>query len=160
MDNRTSKKVMLLKNIIGFLTALVLFITVTYAAGENIPGKIEGYFFPVTKSVKFWTEKHYHNSSEIHYAPALILANGVMEKKRDCQFISMEVVIFDNLGNSAVVEVDNLEGTKIRDVGFHLYGPWIIRAPFDDTIIRNLHVHIYVTHRCHIFWKTVSPFLE
>jgi hypothetical protein len=157
MDYFYPKKVKLLKHIIGSVIGFMLFLVFVFAVNDNIFGKIEGYFFPVTQTTVFRispSEDDVYDKEGVKY----IKLQGELNKLRACAFVRMEAVVTDLKDHQTVAEIYFLEDEKIRHIGKQPWGPWLIRMPFDDIVRRNQIISITAYHSCHPGWLTVTKF--
>lgn len=157
MDKFALDKITILRNIIGFVGGLILFFGFVIAQHNNALGSIEGKFFPVATATAF----HLAQSNDVVYevpGAKLTAMSGVMNKFRECTFIKMEAIVSDPAGHETISEVFYLEDDKIRHVGVHKWGPWLIRVPFKNVANNNHLIHLIAYHQCHPFWQTITHF--
>ena len=139
---------------IGFIGGLLLFLLFVATFNNNWPGKVEGYFFPVSTITEFKVERA-DDTYEQRDANYTIL-RGELVKTRACEFLGIEARIIDRRDHASTITVEVLEPDKIRHIGKHTWGPWLIQVPYSNIVNHNLRIELITHHRCHPFWHTVS----
>lgn len=136
MDNIDFKR-SIIKHIIGAVVGFGLFLILSHSLVNNYFGKVEGYFFPVANITSFKVVPSNENYFDINKNELTVLS-GHLHKKRDCNFVQVDVYLLDNEGRSIPVAMYSLEPEKIRKPGDHVWGPWIIKVGFEDLTHLNL----------------------
>lgn len=130
-------------SIAGAISAFVVyFITATAPA-------IEGRLYPVAKATGYNTELAAGGDTTRIY--------GVMEKYRNCEFISMTAYLTGMDGNAVIAPITVNESIRLRPEGSFEWGPWFIRLPIWEA---DTHFRVITVHQCHPLWVTRSVFLD
>lgn len=110
---------------------------------SSLPGKLEGYLFPVVSKITVdKTEPHGKFS---------ILFWGHFTKIRNCTFEDVKWVLVDSEGNEVRLAVTFMEGEQLRVSGNQSFGPWKISISAEKLKTRT---RADVYHTCHALWIT------
>lgn len=102
----------------------------------QLPGIIEGKFFPVVKNFKLERITEINDGIEIY---------GSFTKERNCNFIELQAYF-----NGNKIEFSIREDGKLRKPGDQSFGPWFLPIKQEELSKSS----IYVVHQCHRFWET------
>ena len=131
------------------LTSMILLF---WAAGKLGP-YVEGYFWPVAVATQ--VSLHHHDDDTLENWTVL---EGMMDKRRSCDFRSMRGFLIDPDTNLDVIApIDTQESVKLRQPGDHSWGPWRVFSPVFEVEKKGKFI-IETWHECHPFWLTRSVF--
>lgn len=113
----------------------------------SLAPSIEGRLFPVVDETRFTIIEDAED-------PGWSRAWGESRRVRECNFVGAE---FRLVVGSRFTIVDHVfeETAKVRDDGWFDFGPWRVHLTGEQLRERS---KSFVTHRCHPFWLTRTPF--
>ena len=113
---------------------------------------IEGKLFPVAVATEYDIE-----ADGIDH----ISLSGVMEKYRECDFLTMKAYIYSiRTGQRVLAQVDVKETIKLRPEGSFPWGDWRLFTDYLKITAGDLGLEVITTHQCHPLWVTETTFLD
>lgn len=133
-------------------TLFLIFLWVVVVFNSSLPGKVDGYMFPVISQFKFNIEP---------MKDGTVLINGSFIKNRSCAFVDIDWNLYNpNQDLYTRMHVDFLEGEIVRSEGYHHFGPWRIKTS-PERITTNSFVS--TRHQCFLinlpFFQVKTPWI-
>ena len=128
------KKMNKIKN--NFFGVCLTLLWLVVLVNSEFLGKVEGYLLPVISEA---TVTSYRETPEGVYL------TGTYQKVRNCEFVDMDVVVYDGVGNGSRIDLIMPGRNKVRNVGTVTFENYFVATSMEDLAKSSF----VFAHSCH-----------